>query len=111
LEESILDTSELIELRKAGQLGIDGYSTIFNFIEFPKAAEFERLKVLYPTKEDYDTALVWSASLLRRGKPVPAIDLLISAVAARTGLQLVTRDSHFREIKAIAKGFTVQIKH
>jgi predicted nucleic acid-binding protein len=111
LEESIFDTSELIELRKSGQREREGYTTMLNLIEFPKGAEFERLKVLYPTKEDYDTALIWSGRLLEKGKPVPAIDLIVSAVSARTGLELVTRDSHFREIKAIAKELKLQIKH
>jgi hypothetical protein len=61
MEESIFDTSELIELRKSSNLGVEGYTTILNLIEFLKGVEFERLKVLYPTRDDCDRALIWSA--------------------------------------------------
>jgi len=110
LEESLLDTSELIALHRSGQLEIQAYTTIVNLIEFPKAEEFEHLKVLYPTAEDYDNALVWSTKLLEKGKPVPAVDLVVCAVSARMSLQLVTRDLHFKEIKAVAKDLRLQTK-
>jgi predicted nucleic acid-binding protein len=97
--ENLHDSSELIELRKAGDR-TEGYTTILNLIEFPKGVEMERLTTLYPTKEDFDRSLVWSAQLLRRGTPVPAIDLIVSAISVRLGLQLVTRDRHFKEIKS-----------
>lgn len=38
---------------------------MLNLIGFPKGAEIERLKVLYPTKEDYDNALIWSGRLVQ----------------------------------------------
>jgi tRNA(fMet)-specific endonuclease VapC len=100
--ENLYDSSELIELRKAGD-ETEGYTTILNLIEFPKGVELMGLKTLYPTKEDYDNALIWSAELLKRGNPVPAIDLIISAISVRLGLQLVTRDRHFRHIKSAVK--------
>jgi len=111
MEESIFDTSELIELRKSGELQAEGYTTILNLIEFPKGAEFEQLKVLYPTRDDYDSALIWSAKLLELGKPVPATDLIISAISTRTGLELVTRDAHFKTIRIVAKDLRLQINH
>ncbi|HXX87490.1 MAG TPA: hypothetical protein VEH86_03475 [Candidatus Acidoferrum sp.] len=109
MEESIFDTSELIELRKSGELKAEGYTTILNLIEFPKGVEFEQLKVLYPTRDDYDSALIWSAKLLEIGKPVPATDLIISAISTRTGLELVTRDAHFKTIRIVAKDLKLQI--
>jgi hypothetical protein len=111
MEESILDTSELIELRKSGELQAEGYTTILNLIEFPKGVEFERLKVLYPTREDYDSALIWSAKLLELGKAVPATDLIMSAISTRTGLELMTRDAHFKTIRVVAKELRLQISH
>lgn len=102
MAENLYDSSELIELRRAGNQP-EGYTTILNLIEFPKAVELRKLRMLYPTKEDYDNALVWSAELLKRGTPVPAIDLVISAISVRLGLQLVTRDRHFRHVKSAAK--------
>lgn len=111
MAESIFDTSELIELRKSGGLDAEGYTTILNLIEFPKGVEFERLKVLYPTRDDCDSALIWSSKLLELGKPVPATDLILSAVSARTGLELVTRDTHFKTIKRVAKELRLRINH
>lgn len=109
MEESIFDTSELIELRKSGDLNTEGYTTILNLIEFPKGVEFERLEVLYPTRDDCDRAFVWSAQLLELGKPVPATDLILSAISVRTGLELVTRDAHFKTIKMVARELRLQI--
>jgi hypothetical protein len=97
--ENLYDSSQLIELRKTGNQG-EGYTTVLNLVEFPKAVELEHLKVLYPTKEDYDNAVVWSARLLKQGTPVPAIDLVVSAISVRLGLQVVTRDRHFKRIKS-----------
>jgi tRNA(fMet)-specific endonuclease VapC len=108
--ENLYDSSELIELRKAGDQA-EGYTTILNLIEFPKGVELRRLKTLYPTKEDYDNALVWSAEMLRRGTPVPAIDLLISAISVRLGLQLVTRDRHFKHIKSFVHELSIRTGH
>ena len=102
MAENLYDSSELIELRRAG-VQAEGYTTILNLIEFPKGVELGQLKTLYPTKEDYDNALVWSAELLKRGTPVPAIDLVISAISVRLRLQLVSRDRHFRHVKSAAK--------
>ena len=110
MAENLYDSSELIELRKAGD-ETEGYTTILNLIEFPKGVELGRLKTLYPTKEDFDNALVWSAQLLRRGTPVPAIDLVISAISVRLGLQLVTRDRHFKHIKSAVRELNIRTGH
>ena len=110
MAEDLYDSSELIELRKADNQ-TEGYTTILNLIEFPKGVELERLEVLYPTREDYDKSLAWSAQLLKRGTPVPAVDLVISAIAVRLGLRLVTLDRHFQEIKAVVSELNVRTKH
>lgn len=107
MAENLYDSSELIELHKAGNEA-EGYTTILNLIEFPKGVELRRLKTLYPTREDYDNALVWSAQLLKRGTPVPAIDLVISAISVRLGLQLVTRDRHFKHVKSAVSELDVR---
>lgn len=108
MEENLYDSSELIEIRKAGAQA-EGYTTILNLIEFPKGVELTRLKTLYPTREDYDNALIWSADLLKRGTPVPAIDLVISAISVRLGLPLVTHDKHFRHIKSAVKELILRV--
>jgi tRNA(fMet)-specific endonuclease VapC len=109
MEENLYDSSELIELRRAG-VQAEGFTTILNLIEFPKAVELIRLGILYPTREDFDNALLWSAEMLKQGTPVPALDLVISAITVRLGLQLVTRDQHFKVIRAVVKDLRVQVK-
>jgi tRNA(fMet)-specific endonuclease VapC len=108
--ENLYDSSELIELRRAGEQP-DGYTTVLNLIEFPKGVELEHLEILYPTKEDYDKSLIWSAQMLKRGTPVPAVDLVISAISVRLGLQLVTRDRHFKEIKSTVSELKIRTRH
>jgi tRNA(fMet)-specific endonuclease VapC len=54
--------------------------------------------------------LLWSAQLLKRGTPVPVVDLVISAISVRLGLQLVTRDRHFKHIKSAVSELNVRTK-
>jgi predicted nucleic acid-binding protein len=109
MEEVVYDTSALINLLKSGKHIAKGFTTIFNIIEFPKALDFKELGVIYPTIEDYDEALRVSASLLRKGKPLPAVDVLIASVCLRRGLVLITADEHFAYVKSVRKEFKVQI--
>jgi len=109
MEEVVYDTSALIGLLKGGKEVAKGFTTIFNVIEFPKALELKELGVIYPTVEDYDAALKVSASLLRVGKPIPAVDVLIASVCIRGGLVLLTVDEHFTHVKSVRKEFKVEI--
>ena len=108
MEKVLYDTNKLIEAYKSNK-DIQGYTTIFNLIEFPKALELD-LIVLYPSKSDYNLALKISTELLKIGKPVPAIDVIISAISINRGLKLVTKDKHFLFIKDVIKDFNVQIE-
>ena len=108
MEKILYDTNKLIEAYKSNK-DIQGYMTIFNLIEFPKALELD-LIVLYPSKSDYNLALKISTELLKIGKPVPAIDVIISAISINRGLKLVTKDKHFLFIKDVIKDFNVQIE-
>ena len=108
-EASVYDTSSLINLLKSRKRDVKGFTTILNTIEFPKALEFKGLGVIYPNIEDYDEALKISALLLKRGKPAPAIDILIAAMCTRRGLTLLTADEHFKHIKSVKKEFKVEI--
>ena len=107
MEKVLYDTNKLIEAYKSNK-DIQGYTTIFNLIEFPKALELD-LIVLYPSKSDYNLALKISTELLKIGKPVPAIDVIISAISINRGLKLVTKkDKHFLFVKDVIKDFNVQ---
>ena len=108
MEKKLYDTSKLIECYKNG-MPIRGYTTILNLIEFPKALELD-LVVIYPSKLDYELALKLSTELLRVGKPVPAIDAVIAAIALNRKLKLVTKDKHFAFIKEVRDDFELFIE-
>lgn len=107
MEESLFDTNSLIDAYREKET-IDGFTTILNIVEFPKAMELN-LRVLFPSKSDYHLALIISTKLLKIGKPIPAVDSVIAAVALNNKLKLVTKDNHFLVIKDVKKEFKVEI--
>ena len=109
MEENLYDTSKLIDAYKKAE-EISGYTTIFNLIEFPKALELD-LVVLYPSKSDYSLALKISTELLKIGKPIPAIDTLISAIAVNSNLRVITKDRHFLFVKEVVNNFKVTVEN
>jgi tRNA(fMet)-specific endonuclease VapC len=109
MEEIVFDTNALIDLARGGKNTAKGFTTVFNVIEFPKAAEFKELAVIYPVVEDYNEALRISTMLLVVGKPIPAVDVLVSAMCIRRGLVLRTFDRHFADVKSVRKEFKLEI--
>lgn len=107
MEKNLYDTSKLIEVYRNNEK-IRGHTTIFNLIEFPKALELD-LNVLYPSKSDYNLALKISTELLKIGKPIPAVDVIISAIAINNGLKILTKDKHFLFIKEVVREFEVVV--
>jgi len=107
VEKSLFDTNRLIDAYRGGE-SLDGYTTILNLIEFPKAIEFN-LRVMFPSKSDYHLALKISTELLKVGKPIPAVDSVIAAVVLNNKLKLVTKDKHFLLIKNVIKDFVVDV--
>ncbi|RLE48445.1 MAG: type II toxin-antitoxin system VapC family toxin [Candidatus Methanomethylicota archaeon] len=101
MEEVLYDTSYLIEEYRHGVRELDGYTTVLNIVEFPKALGIRRLKVIYPSVEDFDEAIKVSKDLLKIGKPLPAVDILIAAIALKRALTLKTRDEHFKLVKEV----------
>lgn len=93
-ENQVIDTSLLIE-------GKTGLTTAFNAVEYPKALERTGIEVLWPVKDDFLIAIAIMIDLLRVGKPIPAIDVLIAATCIRRGLTLATRDEHYMIVKSI----------
>ncbi len=108
MEKNLYDTSKLIDLYKENR-EVRGYTTIFNVIEFPKSLELDFV-VLYPSKSDYNLALKISTELLKVGKPIPAIDVIISAIALNNGLRVVTKDRHFLFVKDVVRDFEVVVE-
>jgi hypothetical protein len=109
MEEVLYDTSALISLLREGKRVAKAFTTVLNIVEFPKALELKELFVIYPTFEDYDEALKIAVSLLKIGKPMPAIDILIAAMCLRRDLLLLTADEHFRNIMTIRSDFRVKL--
>ena len=109
MEEIVYDTNELIDLSKKSKLDLNGFTTIFNLVEFPKALEFEQLTVIYPNLEDYQESLEISLALLQKGKPLPAVDILIAAMCIRRNLVLCTKDNHFTSIKSVRNSFKIEL--
>src|SRR3990170_198237 len=109
MEEVVYDTNQLIAFLKSGKRNAKGFTTILNIIEFPKALDLGELAVIYPTLDDYDESLKISAALLRKGKPLPTVDILIASICIRRGLKLCTRDRHFTNIKSVKQGFKLEL--
>ena len=108
MEENLYDTSKLIDAYRKNEK-LHGYTTIFNLVEFPKALELN-LRVLYPQKSDFNLALEMSTELLKLGKPLPAVDVIISAIALNNKLRVITKDRHFIFIKDVRKDFEAVIE-
>ncbi len=109
MEEILYDTGSLIKAYKQRKL-LMGYTTILNVVEFPKLLEL-KLTVIYPSKSDYNLAIKLSKDLLKIGKPIPAIDIIVAAVALNRNMKLVTTDSHFAVIGEIRSDFKFIIEN
>ncbi|MDK2876323.1 MAG: hypothetical protein PWQ22_733 [Archaeoglobaceae archaeon] len=97
-EDAILyDTNEMIKAMKEGGK-LKGFTTILNLIEFPKGIMLD-LSVIVPSLKDYALALEMSQKMVETGSPIPAVDLIIAAVALNNDLTLKTADKHFIAIK------------
>ncbi len=104
----LYDTNILIERLRDGIAIIEGATTTLNLIEFPKAAAINGLDVIIPGKDDYDIGFKLAILLLKAGKPVPAVDIVIAAIAINRELVLHTMDKHFKEIQKINKSLKVK---
>jgi len=109
MEEVVYDTNQLINFLKSGKHSVKGFTTILNIIEFPKALDLRGLAVIYPTLDDYDESLKISASLLRKGCPLPAVDILIASMCIRRNLRLRTIDKHFTGVKSVRDAFKIEL--
>lgn len=109
MEEVVYDTNQLISFLKSGAQNVKGFTTILNIIEFPKALDLKGLAVIYPTLDDYDESLKISAALLRKGCPLPAVDILIASICIRRDLRLRTLDKHFANIKSVRNAFKLEL--
>ena len=109
MQRELYDTNILIDFWKKKKRDISGYTTILNIIEFPKALLMKNLTVLYPTIDDLNEAVKISHKLMKQGKLVGAVDIVVACIALRHDLTLVTTDTDFNNIKSIKPEFKVKI--
>jgi tRNA(fMet)-specific endonuclease VapC len=101
-KDKVIDTNLLME----GQTGL---TTILNVVEYPKSLERDDLQIIWPTKDDYITAVELMVSLLESGTPIPAVDVLISAICLNREATLVTMDRHFEFVKAVNDELSLEV--
>jgi tRNA(fMet)-specific endonuclease VapC len=99
----VLDTNLLID-------GETGLTTILNVIEYPKSLDDETNEVIWPTRADYLTAVEIMVLLQESGKPVPAIDVLLSAICLNRKLTLATKEKHFNYVKEVKEELSLEIR-
>lgn len=97
----VLDTNTLIEAKS-------GLTTILSVVEYPRALEHD-FEVLWPEKEDFILAVEIMSLLYSRGKPIPAVDVIISSMCINRNLELKTKDRHFLNIEEIRPDFKVSM--
>ena len=108
MEENFYDTNVLIDFMKKRQK-IRGYTAILNIVEFPKALTISGLRILFPEKEDYLLSIMIAKKLLKHGKAIPAVDIIVASIAINHDLRFVTRDKHFMAVKAVEPQFKLHL--
>ena len=98
--KEILDTSVAIE-RKAGVI------TVFTAIEYPPSMN-RNFEVLLPETADYIKAIEISNKLRDKGKPVGAVDIIISSMCINRAMRLVAKDNDFKNIRENFPEFELQ---
>ena len=101
LSEKLFDTSAVVDLvlHKDYKV-VPGAVSIITIIEWPPALNYVH-RILYPTKSDYAKAVELQVRLRRGGRPLPATDLIIAAMAINNDMVLVTLDEHFQVIREV----------
>ena len=100
-ENEVLDTNVLIE-------GKHGTATIFSAVEYPKAVQPGN-HFIFPDRKDFLLSIEISTGLLRKGKPVPAVDVVIASMCLNRNAALRTRDAHFRVIQELYPGLELRL--
>ncbi len=107
--DRLYDTSIVIELISRDRITeLDGYVTIYTVVEYPPVLTVKH-KIIYPSKEDYERAISWQVELREKGNPLPAVDLIIAAIAYNKGYELVTKDRHFKMLEQLVKDIRLSI--
>ncbi|NJF25183.1 PIN domain-containing protein [Thermococcus sp. Bubb.Bath] len=107
-DKKLYDTNVIIEAVKSGEK-LRGYTTILNVIEFPKVTTLD-LTVITPSLDDYLLSTEISQAMVEKGTPVPAVDMVVAAVALNRGLTLVSQDKRFLFIREVYQDLKLQLE-
>lgn len=110
MEKKIYDTNVIIGLWRSNIRRLEAYTTIFNVVEFPKTLLIKDLMVLYPIRDDFNEAILIAKDLMKAGKPIGAVDIIIASIALRTDLMIVTNDKDFQNIKEVRPNLKVEFR-
>ena len=75
----------------------------------PALAEQDN-QIIWPTRSDYVTAIDLMILLLELGKPIPAVDVLLSAICLNRKMTLVTKDNHFKYVKSVKDELSLELR-
>lgn len=100
-KKEVFDTSIAITKK-------EGIITVFTAIEYSTSLK-KSFEILFPDKYDYIKAMIIAERLKEIGKPIGAIDILISSMCLNRSFKLITKDSDFNIIKTIFPEFDLQI--
>ncbi len=93
---SVISIGELLSGFKGGGRELKNREELETFLDSPRV-------VVYSVNEDTSEFYAEILHNLRKiGKPVPTNDIWIAAVAFQNGLQLFTKDTHFKTIAGLS---------
>jgi len=108
--EALFDTNWLMNLYKERKKDEKGNTTILNIIEYPKAIDyFTNIEIKFPSNNDFATSVYLSKELLKIGKPLPSMDIIIASICRNLNLTLNTYDKHFNVIKEVWEDFKLNL--
>ena len=96
-------------IRKCGKRNGKGY---IQYKQFDKCLQTKETidRIYYNGVSDYNLAMKLSKDVLRIGKPLPAIDIIVAAMALNRNMKLVTSGKHFAVIREIRQDFKLYIE-
>jgi predicted nucleic acid-binding protein len=100
----LLDTNTLIEFNKFKEKPFkEGltFTTILSLIEFPIAAKYEKISIIYPSPIHYEQSFKNAILLREKGTPIPTIAILIGTITVEKNLILVSNDIHFEALQKV----------
>ncbi len=81
---------------------------MLSIIEHPPALVFDNLTILSPQEDDFYKAIEIANKLRAQGTPIPAIDIVIAAMALNYNFILISEDRHFHDVGEVEPDLVVK---